>query len=123
MLFTDLPTILLLGAAFIAVILSSYAIFYASRAQNYANECQIWVKNENKDAVSLRRMAEVELTLTDLTDSYNALLEAHKKLRSRIDMRNRNNDKSTVDSDATIDAPAGSKKELRIAAKAAGLLK
>lgn len=126
MLFTDLPTILLLGSAIIAVFMSGWAVVNALRAQKYANDCVIWVQKENKDAVSLRRMAEVEATLTDLADSYHALLKAHKKLRSRIAMRNRNHDKSEVDLEPVIDVDAAStpnKNELRVAAKQLGLLK
>jgi hypothetical protein len=35
----------------------------------------------------MKRVAEIECDLTELKDSYDALLTSHKKLRSRIGMR------------------------------------
>lgn len=87
MLYTTYPQI-------VSVLLSIVAIFLATRGYllirtAYANieACIKWVQSENEASASLRRMAEVEGTLTDLMDSYNSLLEQHKRLRSRIGMR------------------------------------
>lgn len=46
-----------------------------------------FVRNHNAKSLSLRKIAEVEVALTELTDSYDALLSSHRKLRSRIGMR------------------------------------
>ena len=63
-------------------------------------------------------MADVEGTLTDLLDSYAALLSSHKKLRARIGMRaTREARANGVDSDAAPD-----KTQLRLAAKQKGLI-
>ena len=85
------------------------------------------MQSENKRAVTLRRMAEVEATLTELLDSYDALLTSHKKLRARIGMRagreKRTNGASpdTVPSDEA--GRAAYKSQLRADAKQRGLLR
>lgn len=56
---------------------------------NYCRDAVDFVQKENKRAVSLRRIAEVEATLTELSDAYDALLTSNKKLRARIGMRER----------------------------------
>jgi hypothetical protein len=47
------------------------------------------VQKGNAASVSLQKMADVEVALTELTDSYQSLLTSHKKLRSRIGMRDK----------------------------------
>ena len=87
-----------------------------------------FVQNQNKNAVSLRRMAEVEATLTDLLDSYQSLLTSHKKLRSRIGMREHREKKNAESSGNVGEAPtdevekARYKAQLRADMKARGLL-
>jgi len=108
MLFTDLSTVLLLAAAVIAVFLSSGAIYIAAKARQYANDCVLWVQQSNKRSVSLAKLAELETQLTELTDSYSALMGSHRKLRSRISMREkRARDASNgLDLEATQDKAA-----------------
>jgi len=61
----------------------------------------LYVQESNKRSLTLRRMAEVEATLTELLDSYDSLLKSHKKLRSRITMReNRAKAPNGIDSDS-----------------------
>ena len=89
----------------------------------YCDAAVDFVANQNQSSVSLRRIADVESTLTELTDSYDALLTSHKKLRSRISMReNRERGKQPVDS-TTEAGRLALKDELRDKAKAKGLLR
>lgn len=62
----------------------AYRIVSALRSTHSLAE---YVRNQNKNAVSLRRMAELSAEVTDLRDAYEAILESHKKLRARIGMR------------------------------------
>lgn len=87
MLSTTYPQIGLFLTCFVAIFLSIRAYLLISRAYSNIETCIKWVRDENEASVSLRRMAEVESTLTDLLDSYQNLLDSHKKLRSRIGMR------------------------------------
>lgn len=64
-----------------------YLYVWMAKLASYCRDAVDFVQNQNKNAVSLRRMAEVEATLTDLLDAYQSLLSSHKKLRSRIGMR------------------------------------
>lgn len=60
------------------------------------------------------QMAQVEASLTELTDAYDALLASHKKLRSRIGMRHvREDRKENAVPDSATD-PAGYKKAMRL---------
>lgn len=79
-----------IGVILLAIFVIGAAIrqfFLIRTAYSNIGECISWVQKENKRAVSLRRIAELESTLTELTDSYEHLLASHKKLRSRIGMR------------------------------------
>ena len=62
-------------------------VVWISRIGRYVHAAVEHMHRENKRAVSLRRIAEHEATLTELSDAYDALLTSHKKLRSRIGMR------------------------------------
>lgn len=127
MLWTDLST----GFAFFLFLLCSAAVLiviWMLRLATYCRDSVAFVQNQNKRAVSLARIAEVETTLTELLDAYNSLLESHKKLRSRIGMRNlREKRGNGVDLDAS--PPAGEadrasyKSKLRDLAKQRGLLR
>lgn len=122
MLLSDLST----GYVIFVVLFTIYAAFLAFYQQRLANFCRdavMTVLNQNKRAVSLRRMAEVEATLTDLADSYDALLKAHKTLRSRIGMRHVRDQKiangiETIP-DSTAD-PAGYKRAMRLRLRSEG---
>jgi hypothetical protein len=98
-------------------VLAVFCVVYVRRLSNYCRDAAGFVINQNKNAVSLRRMAEVEATLTELTDSYDSLLKSHKLLRSRIGMRN-NREAKENPLDSTHD-----KTKLRLAAKQAGYLR
>ena len=116
-LLTDLSPFFV-GFLAIFVIFAIGCCYYVMKLGAYCRDAVEYVVNSNKKALTLRRMAEVEATLTELTDSYQALLDSHKKLRSRIGMRAvRENRENGVDSSTTID-----KTQLRHTAKQKGLI-
>ncbi len=101
-----------LGAfALLFVFFCSAVAWLSLRLVAYCRAAVEFVRNQNKNSVSLRKMAEVEATLTDLSDSYEALLESHRKLRSRIGMRKiRQKRQDDVNSDSV---PSGEAEKAR----------
>lgn len=86
MLSTDLSTFsVILSAA--ALLVACVCLFVATRAHSWAAAAIKWTQDYNADSLSLKQLAELESQLTELYDSYHALLASHKKLRSRIGMR------------------------------------
>lgn len=73
--------------ALLLLVFCAFFTWFALRLAAYCRAAVDFVTNQNKNSVSLRRIAEVESTLTELLDAYTSLLESHKKLRSRIGMR------------------------------------
>lgn len=85
-------------------------VVWLRRMHDYVQGAVTLLQNQNKRSVSLAKLAELESTLTELLDSYDSLLASHKKLRSRIGMRqNRARRSNGVDSDVT--APPASEEE------------
>lgn len=118
MLLTEFST----GWAVFFVLFCAFAVaitVFCVRLANYCRDAVNHVENQNKNAVSLRRMAEVEASLTDLTDSYDSLLKQHKRLRSRIGMRKIREDSQKPENDLH----SKDKQAVRLAAKSVGLLK
>lgn len=111
---------LLLGS--VGVISSLVAFSTAMKALAYAKQSVDYVTSQNAADVSLAKLAEIESAITELTDSYSALLTSHKKLRSRIGMREvrerRKNGQDELDLAVTTD-----KNALRQELRAKGLLK
>lgn len=87
MLSTDLSTILLLFVSCAALFVSGFTYYRMRASEKWLEQVARWIENDNADAVSLRRMAEVEAGFTDLRESFDQLLASHKRLRSRISMR------------------------------------
>jgi hypothetical protein len=88
---TELSTILaLFGASSLMV---AAILFYIIRRMSQRVSAAItYLHTQNKNSVSLRRLAEVEATLVELSDSYEALLKSVRKLGARLRMRaNRQN--------------------------------
>lgn len=111
LLSTELLTIL---ASFSALALAVAALFVTLSTRRDTAAAANYVASQNKRSLSLKKMAEVEATLSELTDAYDALLTSHKKLRSRIGMRaNRQEKKDNEIPDPTKD-PAGYKKAMRL---------
>lgn len=86
MLSTDLSTFVAIIVVLLAGIVAVIAISQW-KLSDRVDRAVAFIRNENADSLSLRKMADVEATLTELLDSYDALLTSHKKLRSRIGMR------------------------------------
>lgn len=126
MLSTDLSPILV-GFVALVTVFACFCCFYVMRLGAYCRNAVEYVTNQNKNAVSLRKMAEVEATLTDLTDSYEAILSSHKKLRSRIGMRKVREERANghdLDPSAQADADkAATKRRLRLEMKQKGILR
>lgn len=87
MLSTDLSTTLLVFVALAAVFVSGFTYYRMRLSEKWQRQVAEWVQTENADAVSLRRIAEVEAGFTELRESFDQLLTSHKRLRSRISMR------------------------------------
>lgn len=127
MISTELSTIfsiLALALAAAASIIATAAALFARRAAQNSGLCASWMDRNNANAVSLKRMADVEAQMTDLVDSYGSLLASHKKLRARIGMReNRLKKGNTGDGEAEELHSETDKAALRLKAKQAGLLR
>lgn len=105
MLSTDLSTFALVFGAFLIACAS--VLFYIVRkmAQRVA-AAVAYLHTQNKNAVSLRRLTEIETTLAELSDSYETLLRSVKKLGARARTRAaRANGKD--EADLSQPAPAG----------------
>lgn len=90
MLSTDLSTVALISAVIVAGLSLTLAILCwvnARHARLYAANCGVWVEKVGKMRDPTAAVAELSAELTELRDSYSALLTSHKKLRSRIGMR------------------------------------
>ena len=101
-------------------------VAYMLKLANYCRDAVGVVLNDNKRAIGLRRLTDIEVTLTELTDSYDALLESHKKLRSRIGMRKTREDQKTPPNGAAPNPqtdPDGYKRAMRLELRAKGILK
>lgn len=128
---TDLSTIALVFVAVVTLCVAVWGWFVARRAQKYASDCATYVAEANKRSQSLRRIAELEGALTELADSYHALLKSHKKLRSRIGMRELRKKRKGAQNGA--EAPENpeyelpevpmTKQQLRVECKKSGILK
>jgi len=100
MLSNELSTYVAVFGAFNLAVLSIFA-WRIARMLASSRALASYIHNQNKNAVSLRQIAELSSEVTQLKDAYDALLESHKKLRSRIGMRKTREKRSNgVDSDA-----------------------
>ncbi len=115
----------LYGFVFHAFLTLSLAILCWVNARNAASHsaaCQVWVRKVAELRDPTTRIAELSSQMTELTDSYDALLKSHKKLRSRITMRD-NRQKGLDASNGSDLSSERDKDTLRLAAKSRGLLK
>jgi len=125
MLSTELSTGLVLFCAAL-VVYCAMMYWWQLRLVRYVRDAVEHIEMQNKRSVTLSKLAEIETTLTELTDSYAALLTSHKKLRSRIGMRE-HRDKTgneVVDTLPTTEAERlAYKARLRDRAKSTGYLR
>ncbi|MGI9457522.1 MAG: hypothetical protein ACR2NU_13240 [Aeoliella sp.] len=121
MLLNELSTGLVIG---VAVLTAFFVVLTVKilRLAAFCREAVEHVMTQNKNAVSLARTAELEAAVTDLADSYHSLLTAHKKLRSRIGMREVRAKRADGES-GDNDLHSTDKAVVRLAAKSAGLIK
>lgn len=121
-----LSTILTVAAGLsllVSLTFSAAAVFYSRKSRTAVSEVALWINENNKRSVTLKQLAELSAEVTELKDSYDSLLTAHKKLRSRIGMRELRQKRNEVDNnDATELGSVTDKNELRLKAKARGLL-
>ncbi len=122
MLPTDLPTALAILVAVISLILAFIAALSANKCARYCAAAMEFVRKMEAKPVPKDTVAELSSEMTELVDSYHALLKSHKKLRARIGMREarekRPEPQTEIDLASTTDKAA-----LRLEAKSRGLLK
>lgn len=82
MISTDLSTIAAIFSA-LAFLISCVALYIARAASEYAGAAFQYTKHRSEKS----QVAAISAQLTELDDAYHALLDSHKKLRSRIGMR------------------------------------
>ena len=87
MLSTELSTIWPGVALAVNLILVLWVVIRTFHTENLVEDAVLWLRDNNAKSVSMKKMADVQCSLSELTDSYTALLDSHKKLRSRIGMR------------------------------------
>lgn len=103
-----------ISAGLIAVL--AYAMAYQAREI---------VRTQNRRSVALRQIAELSGEVTQLQDAYNSLLESHKKLRSRIGMRDvrRRRANGADELPDPMHDPAGYKRAMRLKLRSEGKLR
>lgn len=125
-LFTELSPFFAIFCG-VAVIFCIFLYVWMRRLAEYCRDAVEYVRNQNKNAVSLRQIAELDATVTELSDSYSALLTSNKKLRARIGMRatreKRQNEQDLGPAPADEVDRARYKAKLRETAKQTGLLR
>lgn len=110
------------GCALLAVISAARAVKYARSAESFAVDALDYLKTNNEKSLSLAQLAEVQAGLTELTDSYQSLLTSHKKLRSRIGMREVRDRRANGNAPDDSADYATRKSQLRDMAKSKGYL-
>lgn len=127
MLSTELALICLTIASFLSLCLAIVCWLNARSARSHSAECYQWVQKIGKMRDPTASVAELSAEVTELHDAYDALLKSHKKLRSRIGMReNRARAGNGVDSGtvpASDSEKAAYKSKLRNDLRAKGLLR
>lgn len=104
-------------SAFLALIVVALLSLRLRNVETQINAALHHLADSNKRSIGLKKMAEVEASLTELTDAYDALLTSHKKLRSRIGMRANRDAREQAKQDSIPDPredPAGYKREMRL---------
>lgn len=83
---TDLSTVFAIFGA-VSLAFAAVLLYIVKRLGQRVSAAIRYLHTQNKNAVSLRRIAELEATLTELSDSYEALLKSVRKLGARARMR------------------------------------
>ena len=121
MLSTELLTVL---AVFCLLVCAFCCIvgYYVVKLAHFCRAAVEYVEKQNKNAVSLRKLTELEVGVTDLWDSHATLLKSHKTLRSRIGMRELREQRENGQDVDSQGEPLTAKQKLRLRAKAAKLI-
>lgn len=82
-----------------AMILSVAAAGYALYARSYCRDCFLYIQSENKRDKTLREMTQLQVEITELTDSVVALQDSMKKLRGRLHARTVNENRANGKTD------------------------
>ena len=119
MLSTSLLEILAITAVIVSVLAAVAAIRSARSSQvacDYARAIHEWMDDNSKRSIGLKKIAELQLAVTDHADLISGLYDGLKKLRSRSGMRELR-EKRKVDGsdlpDPKLD-PEGWKKAMRL---------
>lgn len=110
-----------LSLGIIALICAAASVWLAIRSGRWALGAYRLAEKNTGTRVSRKDIAEFTAELTDLRDAYDALLKSHKKLRSRIGMRE-NRAKGQIDEPEPLNAQSD-KRKLRNACRERGLLR
>ena len=107
MLLSHLPAILCVVLALCSI----YATLLAVQARSECHRCYEWIEKNNKNSVTLKRIAELETEMTECVDAVEAYGASLKKLRSRVGMRKVRDDRAngSGEPDSTTD-PEGWKR-------------
>ena len=98
-----------------AVIVGFAALIIARSAASYARAVEKYLRAKAPKS----EIAALHAELTELTDSYGALLKSHKRLRSRITMRETREKGRDNDPEDELGSIVD-KRQLRLAAKGPG---
>lgn len=122
MLSTELHTILLATWALLCGFWAWRSAHSAKKAHRIAVEALDFAKSDKYDPVGRAKIAEIEASLTELSDSYDALLSSQKRLRARIGMRAVRERRGSENDEASV-MSGDDKVKLRMQAKKSGLLR
>ena len=86
-----------------ALLVALGALIHALIARRYAGRCYEFVSISNKRSLTLKRLTDIEVELTEHDDSMKAILKSMHKLRSRIHSRTLTEKKSDGAPDPTTD--------------------
>ncbi len=101
----------------LSTILGFTALLFSLISLLYAVHCKKTLEERNARSVSLREIAVLSEEVTNLGDAYASMLASHKKLRSRIGMREKRARDATQNGSEIPDPrddPDGYKRAMRL---------
>jgi hypothetical protein len=125
MLNVEILAIACILVLFLVAITAFFTWRRADSAFTWAEAAFKYAQEHSAEEVSRKALASLHAELSDLTESYDQLLQSHKKLRARIGMREvraRRQEENGLDDDIDI-STTRDKDALRLALKSKGLLK
>jgi len=122
----ELPTWLNNLLTVIALFVAALSWLYAMKCWSFARDTEEYLKRIRPDeSPSLKRVTQIEVELTELTDSLEAIHRSLKKLRARVGMREnrRRNTGGPDDIPDPVKDPAGYKTAMRLKLRGTGQLR